>query len=329
MDLPKLQSPVWPANRLDNGLVWVPTADAMMVASGVQSAAPGKLGYRDTWFFRETPPSLQSVSLPSTLLAGHAAVATLGTMSGGYGTNHGSYRWLVNGQQVSGDLGNRLPGDSIGVGDLIQVKVMMTDRAGLSSPWVGSKVVTVDNRPPRIVGRVTLSPSPAYYHDTLHAAIGSVTDPDGDKVRLAYVWKVNGARVNGANGSTLTSDNFVPDDNVTVAVTPTDQWGLDGDPKTGSITVRWNLHAGPVHGDHTVNISGEGFGSKERVDVHLDRPKGRRIGTAWADSSGAFEAMQFTVPASLRGEHDLYGIGRSSGVIGLGKIKATGGVSLR
>jgi hypothetical protein len=322
VNVPAMGSPVWPAQRLDNGVLWVPSLDALMVASGIQTSHPEKFGYRDTWLFREDMPEISEFSIgPFPLLPGHDVVASVGSISGGYGESKASYRWFVNDEPVDGEFTKRLPAEEFDSGDLVEAKVMVTDKAGVSGPWVASGVLGVDDRPPKILGRVTLGPAPAYFDDTLEASVDGVQDPDGDHVTLEYAWKVNGTRIPGADAPSLSPDNFSPDDEVEVTVTPEDEAGLEGDPKSSSIDIRWNLDAGPEHQDHTVMVSGEGFAPREQVEIHLDDASGELLGIETTDANGAFDATSFTLPSELvGGPHAIIGVGHLSEIAGHGMV---------
>jgi hypothetical protein len=331
INVPAMGSPVWPAQRLDNGILWVPSVDAFMVASGIQTNHPEKFGYRDTWLFREVMPGVSDFSIgPNPLLPGHDVVASIGSISGGYGESKASYRWIVNDQSVEGEFTKRLPAGDLDSGDRVQAEVKVTDKAGVSGPWVTSNMLAMDDRPPKIIGRVSLTPTPAYFDDTLQASLDGVEDPDGDTVTLEYAWKVNGTRVQDADDPSLTPDNFSPGDEVAVTVTPEDEAGLEGDPKSESIDIRWNLDAGPEHQDHTVMVSGEGYAPREQVEVHLDDVSGHLLGTVTTDANGAFDPTSFTLPYDLvGGSHPIYGVGKLSEIAGPGRLVviAMGGLS--
>jgi len=146
-----------PPARLDGAIVWVPTLDAMMLFGGIQPGYEGRLPFTDSWFFRETPPQLDQVTIrPANPQPLQGIDADLGVASGGYMASRPSIRWAINGVVVPGAVGQHL--DPVDLpGDVIQAQVRLTDQLGLQGPWVSSNEVTVagtgpgrPNGPPRI-----------------------------------------------------------------------------------------------------------------------------------------------------------------------------------
>jgi hypothetical protein len=137
----RANSPDWPGNRLDPGLVWNADSDALMVFSGVMSTNKGRTGYRDAWFFRDSPPAVSSLTLsPDAPDAGQTITADVGGVTGGFGTMHYDYDWYKNGvlQSPTKDVWSK-PDDSIG--DVIKLMVQVHDSPGVYGPWVSATVI--------------------------------------------------------------------------------------------------------------------------------------------------------------------------------------------
>jgi hypothetical protein len=324
----KSPSPAWPASRLDAGVLWLPSSDALMMFSGIQDLDLGEFGYRDTWFFRDSLPQIASVALsPTPVIMNHNVAADKGAAAGGYGTLKYEYEWTINGASVPGATGRVLSSTMLHVGDRIQVQVRATDKIGIVGPWMPSPVRVVGNQAPAITVPV-ISPKPPFTYDSIHATVDSITDPDGDTVTLHYVWFVNGVQVTGNDAPTLTPSHFTANNVVDVQITPVDQWGLAGTPRTNEVTVHWNLNGGSAAPGSTVGISGMGFGAGEKVDLHLDSPSGPTLGTVTTDTAGAFPGTRFPLPSPLPGgQHMVYGVGRSSLIAGPGPITVVPGSS--
>jgi hypothetical protein len=311
----------WAPARVDGGVVWYPPADALMVLSGIVDGNNGMDGYADTWFFRDVPPRPSSVTISPTVPTVRDAVTmTIGTTIGGYLKTWTHYRWFVNGTAVPGAVGKTLPGGTAKPGDLIQLQAHMVDSLNIVGPWVASNSVTVANRAP-VVNYVGILPGQVFVSSSLSATTNGVSDPDGDSVTLHYQWRVNGAAV-GTDGPFLTPAAYGNGDTVDLTVTPVDQWGASGTPTAAvAKVVAWNLVAGSDVPGQTVPVRGGGFGTNETVDFHVDSPVGPVLGSALTDATGAFALTQATVPTPFPGgQHMLYGVGRSSGIVGPGPM---------
>ena len=102
-----------------------------------------------------------------------------------------------------------------------------------------SPSVTIQNSPPSI-GGVNITPDPAYTDDTLTATPYGWYDADGDPEGYIYQWqKWDGANwqdISGETSNTLSSDNFVKEDQIKINCTPFD--GEDyGTSKEDTITI--------------------------------------------------------------------------------------------
>jgi hypothetical protein len=66
-------------------------------------------------------------------------------------------------------------------------------------------------------------------------------------------------------------------------------------------------------------IRGQGFNPSETVDIHFDSKTGILIGNVKADANGGFPNTDFTLGSPLAGgDHKIYGVGRTSGIVGTG-----------
>jgi ketosteroid isomerase-like protein len=167
-------------------MVWVPTADAVMMIGGTQDNGAGwgqVIG--ETWWYRDSPPVATSVTTtPPNPDAGSTIVASVGPVDGGIGDVHVEYQWYVNGLLQADQTAATLF-TTVHHGDTVQVKVRFHDLEGVYGPWVGSSVVTIANRAPRIQ-KVTLTPAKPSAIDTIRAT-PTGRDDDGDQVVYAKV----------------------------------------------------------------------------------------------------------------------------------------------
>ncbi len=183
--------------------------------------------------------------------------------------------------------------------------------------------------PPKM-DSVKILPSPAYATDVLTAQPVNLHDPDGDDITCSYVWKVNGRRV-GGDSIELAPSFFAVADSVTVTVTPTDSWGVQGRAVTSApVTVLTDLIAkAPASPGGAVTLSGGGFGPNEAVALSIDSPSGPTLGSVTVDANGAFAGYQATVPNPLPGGvHTIDGVGANSGILGQGNLTVVPGGSL-
>ncbi len=179
------------------------------------------------------------------------------------------------------------------------------------------------NRPPTI-GSASISPTIVYTSTTLTASATNVSDPDGDPVTLHYAWTVDGGPA-GADSNMLPPTAFTAGDVIGVTITATDPYGLSASATASPETAIWNLTAlrGGLPGI-VVCFRGNGFGPNETVDLHLDSATGPVLGSGLTDASGGFALINATLPNPVGGgTHMVYGVGRTSGVIGPGPLTVT------
>ena len=311
----------WPPKRVDGAVVWNAAEDALMVVGGIADDYQlGMNGLMDTWFFREIPPQVDGVALsPSGPHIDDRIVATKGADMNGYGRVDYQWAWEVNGNVVPGEITDDLYPGTVVQGDVVRAKIRTTDLAGITGPWVFSPPVTVVNRPPTF-NNVVLQPAQPYVTTTLSVSVNLLNEPDGDPVTLHYAWQVNGVDVPTHDVSTLGPSFFGASDQVQVKVTAVDSLGLAGTTMTSDLeTVAWNISAGSAAPGGTVSsVNGSGFGPGENIDVRLDSASGPVLVTAAADTAGKFR-LGIPLPAALAGgPHMMFGVGRTSGVVGPG-----------
>ena len=188
-------------------------------------------------------PVVASVTLtPSSVTTNDTVTASVSASDGDGDSLTYTYDWSVNGISV-GVSGASLDGTThFDRGDVISVSVSASDGTDASASV--SATATVGNSPPEIAS-VSLAPSAVYTNDTLTSTVGTVSDPDGDTVTLAYTWKVDGTST-GTTGTTLDGATwFERDEVVTVTVTPSD--GTDtGTAVSDSVTVLNSAPTAPV-----------------------------------------------------------------------------------
>jgi hypothetical protein len=311
----------WPVKRVDGVVAWNPAEDALMVLGGIADDYHlGVNGLKDTWFFREVPPRVDGVSLsPSDPYIDDRIVATKGADLDGYGRLDYEWAWEINGFVAPGVSTSILDPGTVVQGDVVVAKVRATDLAGITGPWVFSPPVTVVNRAPTF-NNVVLRPIQPYVTSTLLVSVTLLTEPDGDPVTLHYAWQVDGTDVPDHDVSTLGPTFFTQGDQVQVTVTAVDSLGLAGTIMASDLeTVAWNIAAGSGAPGGTVSsVNGYGFGAGENVDVRLDSPTGPLLVTTVADSDGTFRLGVPLPGAVAGGSHMMFGVGRTSGVVGPG-----------
>jgi hypothetical protein len=154
-----------------------------------------------------------------------------------------SYQWSKNGTDISGANGSTLNLATAGngdKGDLIRVRVTVSDGTASSAPLTAAPVTVANSGP---AATVALSPANPGSNATV-TATATKSDPDGDAVSLTYVWKVNGSIKRTFSSASALSDsldlsvagNGDPGDVVRVEVTPSDGT-LGGSTAADQVTV--------------------------------------------------------------------------------------------
>lgn len=135
------------------------------------------------------------------------------------------YRWLVNGDTVSGQSSATF-GGTLGDGDTLACAARPTDGTTVDQALVYgaervSSAVAIDDTPP-VIGSVVLSPEAPGVGSILTCTATGTEDDCAAQVTYTYQWYVNGGVVEGATGSSFdTADNDLADQ-VRCQVTPHD-----------------------------------------------------------------------------------------------------------
>jgi hypothetical protein len=314
----------WPDKlRVDGSVLWHPTKDALMLFGGIEANNGGITGWRDTWFFHESVPQVQWVHLdPAGPQMNQAVSLSKGPVVGGYRNWYYEYQWYKNGTLLPNNTDTKLEpaeGD-FEPGDVVMAKVRTHDHLNIYGPWIPSPTVTIVNRAPKIQ-RVTMSPTKGYVGSTLQGNPFGVSEPDGQSYTIHYQWKVNGSVVANNDRATLTPDKTDEGDTVVVSAWVTDAGGMSSptvvsDPKT----IIWNINEVIGAPGNSRTVKGFGFAPNENVDVRLDSQTGTISFTIKAASDGTFTKTGWVVPNLPGSSHMLYGVGKTSGIVGPGLL---------
>jgi hypothetical protein len=130
-----------------------------------------------------------------------------------------SFQWIRNGSPVPGAIDRLFPRKSFQKGDFVSVQVHAKWSGG-KNETAESETVVIGNSAP-YVQSVSFEPAVAGTNDDLKAVV-SGSDRDEDRVDFFYAWSVNGDPIGDQDGPVLPSTYYQRDDEVEVAVTPTD-----------------------------------------------------------------------------------------------------------
>ncbi|WP_369019525.1 hypothetical protein DSAG12_04590 [Promethearchaeum syntrophicum] len=182
-----------------------------------------------------TPPSITGVSInPGTAYTESAltAIPTGWTDADGHLAGY-TYRWFLNGTEISGQFGVTLDSNFFVMNDIIIVEVTPFDGYDSGDPVNSTIPLTILNTRPSVTS-VSITPGIAYTESDLTAIPTGWTDADGHLAGYSYRWFLNGTEISGQIGNTLDSTFFVMNDIIIVEVTPFD--GYDsGDPVNTTI----------------------------------------------------------------------------------------------
>ena len=129
------------------------------------------------------------------------------------------YRWLVNGQILSGQTLSALPAHFLRRGDQVAVEVVPSDGISEGTPFQ-SVPVTVPNTAP-IISDVAVELDHAVHGRRLLATV-NVADPDHDPVTVTYRWRKNETVVKEGEDKSLDVGDLTAKDIVNVEVTASD-----------------------------------------------------------------------------------------------------------
>lgn len=138
-----------------------------------------------------------------------------------------TWRWEKNGNIIEGETGSTLPNTRFARGDIISAIALSGGKGGKVS-------VTISNSPPEII-QVGLTPEHIFAGVEITAAPVAV-DAEKDEVRFSAKWFVNGDEVFDDSLS-LKGDRFKRGDRISVAVTPSDNYGAGKTFKTQTFVV--------------------------------------------------------------------------------------------
>lgn len=129
------------------------------------------------------------------------------------------YRWLVNGQTVTGQSNAVFPPERLKQGDQVVVEVTPFDGIVEGTPFQ-SKPAVVGNSPP-IISRVSVEYDLAVQGRQL-VATADVVDPDHDEVVLTYRWLQNDKVLKEGESNTIEASALLDKNPIQVEVTATD-----------------------------------------------------------------------------------------------------------
>lgn len=98
--------------------------------------------------------------------------------------------WTVGGEPVSGATGDTLAAPAFAKRDAVRCTVTVTD--GEAEASAQSEPLEVRDAAPAVLG-VTVVPEAPSTRDDLSCKVTQTEDPDGDPVKLAFLWTINGA----------------------------------------------------------------------------------------------------------------------------------------
>ncbi len=157
------------------------------VTAGAESAVA-------TVLVGNSPPEVTGVTLsPQYIYRGVDIIATAAGVDTDGDLVQFSYRWVVNGQEIS-ETSPTLRGDAFKRGDRVSLRVAPFDSDG-TGPVYEPLPITIPNAPPRFVSQ----PATEFKGDT-YTYTARVVDPDGDAITYSLVAGPRGMTVNPATG---------------------------------------------------------------------------------------------------------------------------------
>lgn len=211
------------------------TEDTYVLTAEEQGAAISvEISYTDDGGIAETVQSMATAAVSATNTAGTGSVFITGSVTEGQtltatdtltdadGLGTLSYRWMADGEVISGATASSYRLTQAEVGKVINVEIYYTDDGGTTervSSAATSAVVNVNQAP---VGTVSITGTPRQ-SDSLTADV-SLTDADG-LGRLSYQWQADGVDIAGATGQNYTLTQAEVGRAVSVTVSYTDGEG--------------------------------------------------------------------------------------------------------
>ena len=118
-----------------------------------------------------------------------------------------AYQWTRNGTDISGATASTLNLATAGNGDrgdLIRVRVTVSDGPATSQPMTSNPVTVVNTAPSATVSLAPANPQT----DATLTATATKADADGDAVGLTFVWTVNGTERRTFSSASALTDTF-------------------------------------------------------------------------------------------------------------------------
>ena len=144
------------------------------------------------------------------------------------------YQWYVDNVPVVGQTNATLPPEVFKRGQTVFVEIIPSDGTNKGQPYRTAGVV-VGNTSPRITA-VSLVPQTARVGDRIEARV-EASDPEHDRVDLAYKWYRNDTVIKDGEDSFLDTTGFAAPDRIAVEVTASDPAGSAHSSKSESLTL--------------------------------------------------------------------------------------------
>jgi len=209
------------AHRSGQSVTCAVTPSDLEVAGTQVVSAPVVIG--------NAPPSVEAVTLsPAEVTTADALTCAATSTSDPDGDPvEFAYAWTMNGRLLADVAEKTLPASATKKGQILQCAITPSDRTE-SGKAMGSNKVTVANSAP-VLASATLTPAEARTTDPLTCAPGEATDADGDAVRFAYAWTIDGAQ-QALTTAVLPASAHHKGQEIHCAITPLDAAGLAGAP---------------------------------------------------------------------------------------------------
>jgi hypothetical protein len=184
------------------------------------------------------PANVSIEAVPSgAICQGTSVTFTASPTNGG---NAPAYQWTKNGVEITNATGVTYTASDLANGDII--RVVMTSNASpcLTGSPATSNGITMAVNPP-LPASVSISSNATDNTICSDASITFTASPTNGGNAPTYQWKKNNNNIQGATGTTFTSDELVDGDVITVVMTSNASPCLSGSPATATpITVTVN-----------------------------------------------------------------------------------------
>lgn len=143
------------------------------------------------------------------------------------------YQWIVNGQPLRNQNGERLPPEVLKRGDAVSVEVRPHDGLVEGRSFTSEPLV-VGNSPP-IVSRLAIEPESVFPGIRVQVR-ADLSDADRDAIRVSYRWWKNGLLFQEGDEAELDTNGFSRGDTVSVEAVPFD--GVEKGAAVRSVPIR-------------------------------------------------------------------------------------------